>query len=474
MDWAKIRLAFSVVTLAGAVALPFSASRTAASTFEEAREAFRAADFEQSLAILDNLVETQEDALTVGLYAEHFWKGLGTEKDIPRAIEYFEKAGDLGWAVGYAIIGDLYNKGVEIEHDAELAQTFFIKGAELGNNFASLNAAEGYLTSRGTQAGPANAIPLLEELIQETGDARAYEMMAGLLALGIGTEQDLRRAVRIYSDLVDYYTKQGNRSMASEMATRAKSARDALKDGLINRNRHLPVRYFKPTRGQTIEEARRNAEILHNQWTAKAARDIAFQRRGGVPACSHVAPEGGVDVSVNGDKINIRELGREGVPRTTINKRGGLYELNVMLPMTERERERMRARVSDPVGHIHVRGEDGALIGNPIAIENDRFLRDGMSLVPLNEIRLKTYCPRSLDEDDLRACRIRATQTFREIDRNFRGFALKGATVEYRPREDIVAVSRPIDLPENRVFIKVRRDVRDGYIEEKAVIEKCE
>lgn len=105
--------------------------------FDAALEAFQAADFERSLPILEKLIETEEDPRVFGIYAEHFWKGLGTQKDIPRAIAYFEKAGDLGWAVGRAIIGDLYNKGVEIEHDADLAQSFFVKEAALGNVFAS-------------------------------------------------------------------------------------------------------------------------------------------------------------------------------------------------------------------------------------------------------------------------------------------------------------------------------------------------
>lgn len=82
-------------------------------------------------------------------------------------------------------------------------------------------------------------------------------------------------------------------------------------------------------------------------------------RRGRVPKCSHVAPEGGVDVKVVGNKITLREVGRTGVPTTTIHKRGGLYELDLSLPLTEREGERLRARVSDPVGHLHVRDEDG-------------------------------------------------------------------------------------------------------------------
>lgn len=121
------------------------------------------------------------------------------------------------------------------------------------------------MTGRGAQVAPAYAIPLLEELIEDHGSPRAYELMAGLYALGIGKEQDLRRAVRIYSALVEHYQAQGDTRTASDMATRAKSARDALKDGRINTWRHRPVSYFKPLRDQTIQVARRNAETMHGQ-----------------------------------------------------------------------------------------------------------------------------------------------------------------------------------------------------------------
>ena len=68
------------------------------------------------------------------LYAE----GDGVEQDLGKALEYTQKAADLGVAEAYTCLGDFYSTGTGVEQDREKAAEYYRKAVELGDE----NAAE--------------------------------------------------------------------------------------------------------------------------------------------------------------------------------------------------------------------------------------------------------------------------------------------------------------------------------------------
>lgn len=64
--------------------------------------------------------------------ATMYMKGTGVEKDISKAIKYFEKAAENGSAMGYYQLGKAYQKGTGVEIDLNKAKEYLKKSADMG------------------------------------------------------------------------------------------------------------------------------------------------------------------------------------------------------------------------------------------------------------------------------------------------------------------------------------------------------
>ncbi len=65
---------------------------------------------------------------------------MGVEQDYKKALEWYEKAADLGNTSGMNQIGYLYYYGSGVEQSNEKALEWFDKAAALGNEKAKENA----------------------------------------------------------------------------------------------------------------------------------------------------------------------------------------------------------------------------------------------------------------------------------------------------------------------------------------------
>ncbi len=69
-----------------------------------------------------------------------YFEGHGVEQDYAVAMEWYEKAADLGNMYAMNNIGDMYREGYGVEQDYETALEWYEKAADLGNEFARQNA----------------------------------------------------------------------------------------------------------------------------------------------------------------------------------------------------------------------------------------------------------------------------------------------------------------------------------------------
>ncbi|MDE6686168.1 MAG: sel1 repeat family protein [Lachnospiraceae bacterium] len=69
-----------------------------------------------------------------------YFEGKGIEQDYVTAMEWYEKAADLGNMYAMINIGDMYCEGYGVEQDYEMALEWYEKAADLGNEFANENA----------------------------------------------------------------------------------------------------------------------------------------------------------------------------------------------------------------------------------------------------------------------------------------------------------------------------------------------
>ena len=59
--------------------------------------------------------------------------GKGTEKDLKRAIKWYEKAADQGEAMAIFNLGNLYRKGYGVSQDESKARDLFCRAVNRGN-----------------------------------------------------------------------------------------------------------------------------------------------------------------------------------------------------------------------------------------------------------------------------------------------------------------------------------------------------
>lgn len=149
-------------------------------------------------------------------YAE----GRGTQEDMTRAAEWYQKAADQGLAPAQYRIGNLYEKGVGIERDVKAAKTWYQLAAGQGNasamhNLAVLNA----MGADGTTDNDSAARWFAEAA--EFGVKDSQFNLGILAAKGVGMKQNLEEAYKWFA----LVAKAGDKDAADKRDEIAKALR---------------------------------------------------------------------------------------------------------------------------------------------------------------------------------------------------------------------------------------------------------
>ena len=126
--------------------------------------------------------------------------GYEVKKDINKAIQYYEKALSLGYAISGRALGDIYKIGEPgIKKDNKKMLNYYSKAAELGDAFANAELSTYYLSGKyGLEQDDSKSVSLLKRSA-ELGNAWAKSRLGRFYRDGInGLEMDLSKTLTYF------------------------------------------------------------------------------------------------------------------------------------------------------------------------------------------------------------------------------------------------------------------------------------
>ena len=131
-----------------------------------------------------------------------YYNGRGVEQDYAKALEWYEKAADLGNSSAMNQIGNLYGHGLGVELDYAQALEWLEKSADLGNSDAMNNIAYMYYDGLGVEQDYTQALEWFEKSA-DLGVSDAMTNIAYIYQNGQGVEQDYTKALEWYEKAAD-------------------------------------------------------------------------------------------------------------------------------------------------------------------------------------------------------------------------------------------------------------------------------
>ena len=134
------------------------------------------------------------------------WRhGLGTKKNVAKAVQYYTKAAELGHRDAQYILGTMYIAGDETEPDYGKMIKWYTRAAENGQSDAQLGLGLVYLHGNFAEKNEPEAVRWLR-MSAENGNSEAQERLAECCKDGTGMEKDLAEAEMWYRKLIDERT----------------------------------------------------------------------------------------------------------------------------------------------------------------------------------------------------------------------------------------------------------------------------
>ncbi len=127
-------------------------------------------------------------------------------KNYTKALEYFKKAADFGISEAMNTVGRMYNNGLGIKQDYNMAMEWYLKAAELDNGKAIMNLADLFYNKKGDYTIARNWYDKAAQL----GFHRAMRILGDIYLYGKGVEEDAGTALEWYKLAID----SGNNSIA--------------------------------------------------------------------------------------------------------------------------------------------------------------------------------------------------------------------------------------------------------------------
>ncbi|MCC8153803.1 MAG: hypothetical protein LIP01_06040, partial [Tannerellaceae bacterium] len=127
-------------------------------------------------------------------------QGIGTENDTPdyvKALEYYEKAAELGYLPGYERCGLYYLNGYAGEADMEKCLSYYEKGSSHGSPYCKVELGLLYLNGNGVEENEETAFTLFQEAA-ETEYIAGYYFLGRCYKYKWGTEENPDKAFELF------------------------------------------------------------------------------------------------------------------------------------------------------------------------------------------------------------------------------------------------------------------------------------
>ena len=128
--------------------------------------------------------------------------GTGTEKNLIRAKEYFEKAAELDNDDARYGLGRLYLNKDFAERNPNMAVDYLIAAAQNGHSYAQYTLGKLFLKGEEVPKNPDYALVWLEKAVEQENSTAEY-LLGKTLLLGEDTEQDVERGIALLSKAAD-------------------------------------------------------------------------------------------------------------------------------------------------------------------------------------------------------------------------------------------------------------------------------
>jgi TPR repeat protein len=139
--------------------------------------------------------------------------GIGIEKDSNKAMFWIKKAVEQGFAPAQRTLGYCYSEGMGTEKDYVKAVKLFVEAIKQGDSEAMNNLGVCYRKGEGVEEDPVQAVYWYKKAIEQ-GSARASDNLGFCYRNGIGVEKDEVRAFRYYKDSAEKGHPTGQSNLA--------------------------------------------------------------------------------------------------------------------------------------------------------------------------------------------------------------------------------------------------------------------
>jgi len=132
-----------------------------------------------------------------------YFRGLGTDKDLKKSLEWLEKAAAQNHAEAAGSIGYFYTEGIAVEKDDGKAVEWFRKAAEAGSPKGQLNLGLMYRKGRGVEMSNTEGIKWIQKSV-DSGLPDARYTLGELYFLGDDHQAvDREKAIPLLQPLAD-------------------------------------------------------------------------------------------------------------------------------------------------------------------------------------------------------------------------------------------------------------------------------
>jgi FOG: TPR repeat, SEL1 subfamily len=137
------------------------------------------------------------------LLAQYYYYGDGgIERDMNKAIEYYEEALELGSSIVATYLSTIYLNGEGVEKDYKKALNYALKAAEDGDGKGMVIAGNIYLNGFGVDVDYTKALEYFQAAA-DVDEPLGYNYLGDLYFNGYGVEQDYAKAVEYYEKAVE-------------------------------------------------------------------------------------------------------------------------------------------------------------------------------------------------------------------------------------------------------------------------------
>jgi TPR repeat protein len=181
---------------------------------------------------MDDFKSVEQSAIQGNMVSQYaigsaYRRGICTAQDNSKAVEWYTKAANLGYANAQNNLAYMYECGLGVEKDCQLAIYWYRKAADQGHAASQNNLGHAYRWGIGVEQSDADAIKWYQKSVDQNCK-EAQNNLAYMYENGFGVEKNIDKALELYNLAVDQGANHSYYNMAVCL-TRAEKYTDVVR-----------------------------------------------------------------------------------------------------------------------------------------------------------------------------------------------------------------------------------------------------